>query len=293
MKIDHKKTFLLLLILFVSNTYAQQVMLKKGTTIPVRIAQNVNGNIDSQGDTIFFEVMDDVLVDGKIAVKKGTFANGKITNAEGRKSLGKAGKIALEIRSVKSVDDQIINIVRDKLGSEGRKRTGATVAHVIMWGPLGLFAKGRAARVMIDTEYDIEVESDLSINTAANGGNSSNSPDVENLDVHFKKYNSKINYAKGKIGKDFKLNIVLPKTTNIARNDIKVVEILGHKLPKPIVPTEVSWNKKTKTFIAVLPFREVVKYSAPGTVNVLVNVQVDDKSVLQGQTTLTTKWKMK
>jgi len=293
MKIDHKKTFLLLLILFISSAYAQQIVLKKGTTIPVRIAQNVNGNIDSQGDSIFFEVLDDVLVDGQIAVRKGTFAKGKITNAESRKSMGKAGKIALEIRSVKSVDGQTINIVRDQLGSEGRKRTGATVAHVIMWGPLGLFAKGRAARVMIDTEYDIEVESDLSIKPVANDGDSSNSPDVERLDVHFKKYNSKINYPKGKMGKDFFLNIVLPETTNIDRNDVKVVEILDHKLPKSIVPSEVYWNKKSKTFIAVLPFREVVKYSASGAVNVVVNVQVDNKSVLQGKTTLTTKWKMK
>ncbi len=286
----NKKYFFLLILLVSFGSFAEEVVLKAGTFIPTRLAQNINGNINSQGETIYFEVTEDVNINGQTVVNKGTFVKGKITNAEGRKSLGKAGKLSLEARNLQAVDGKLIEIVREPMSSEGRKRTGATVAHVIMWGPLGLFAKGRAARVMLDTEYDLEVRNDVNINTGIQ--NEQNNKEFEDLTINFSKYSKKINFAKGKLGKDFKLNIKLPKEKSFNRKNIQIIAILDHNLPKPISPTSANWSEKNNAFEAIFPFKEVVKYISPGTSNVEVLVTMDGQ-LYKGETNLVTKWKLK
>jgi len=286
----NKKYFFLFILLVSLGSFAEEVVLKAGTFIPTRLTQNINGNINNQGETIYFEVLEAITVDGHTVVNKGTFVKGRITNAEGRKSLGKAGKLSLEARSLYAVDDSLIEIVKEPMSSEGRKRTGATVAHVIMWGPLGLFAKGRAARVMLDTEYDLEVRSDVAINTKTLPQQVNEV--TQDLDINFSKYSKKINYAKGKLGKDFKLNINLPESTHINNKNIQIIRVLEHKLPKPISSTSVSWNAKKSVFEAIFPFKEMVKYISPGVSSVEVKVTLDEK-IYSGKTSIETKWKIK
>lgn len=291
MKINLKNLYIISIFLLSSNIYANTVTLKAHTSIPVRLAQNINGNLDNQGDTVYFEVIEDIKVDNHTVISKGTFVTGKITNAETRKSMGKAGKLIIDARSLKAVDGQMVYIVRDAMTSEGRKRTGATVAHVIMWGPLGLFAKGRAARIMLDSEYDIEVDTDTKIDISK-ASYSVLENNNTGLDVSFMKYKGKINYAKGKVGKDFSLNIVLPESTSLSVKDIEVIEIQGHNLPKPITPTSVKWNKKSNSFTATIAFSDMVKFIIPGVSTVKVKVN-SDGSTLIGEAKVETKWKLK
>jgi hypothetical protein len=216
---------------------------------------------------------------------------GKITNTEGRKSMGRAGKLTLEARYVESVDGQNVGLADDPISNEGRKRTGATVAHVVMWGPLGLFAKGRAASVILDSEFDLEIDNDTNIDLSKSIASDVDTRNIKPLDVSFVKYGKKINFAKGKLGKDFKLNLNLPKDFNLNSNDIKITTVLNHKLPHPVTAKTVNWNKKSNTFTAIIDFKEMLKYIAEGTVDVVVSVDVDQNSVLVGNTDLTTKWK--
>lgn len=112
----------LLAVILILTTYgvlADRVTLEKHTTIPVRLTQNINGNLNSQGETVYFEVLEDIIVDNHVVVRKGTFVKGKITDAETRKSMGKAGKLTIEARSLFAVDGQRVDIVRDAMTSEG------------------------------------------------------------------------------------------------------------------------------------------------------------------------------
>ncbi|HHL31294.1 MAG TPA: hypothetical protein ENJ41_01825 [Oceanospirillales bacterium] len=297
MRTTLKQIFAIVFITLTFNTIAMNstsdtnVTLKKGTMIPVRLAQNINGNLDNQGDRIFFEVINDVTVKGHVVVPKGSFVTGKITNAETRKSMGKAGKLTIDARSVNAIDGQAIRITREAMTNEGRKRTGATVAHVIMWGPLGLFAKGRAARISRDSEYDVEVDSDITINTSAQPLNPEQSSPTD-LDVKFKKYKSKINYAKGKVGKDFTVFIHVPESSNISANDVTVIKVAGHTLPVTLNLNSLEWDKKAQAFKGTIDFKELVKYINPGASSVTFQVKTDD-AVMVGDTTLETKWKLK
>jgi len=48
---------------------ASSVVLKDGSLIPVRLTENVNGNINSVGQTVYFEVIEDVYAQEELAKK--------------------------------------------------------------------------------------------------------------------------------------------------------------------------------------------------------------------------------
>ena len=284
-----------LLALLLMPLLAHSAVLTRGTLIPVRLTQNVNGNINQVGETVYFQVLEDIRVNEEIVIRKGTFVNGKVNDAVGRKSMGKAGKLTLVPRSLKTESDKTVRFVQDPLSAEGRKRTGATVAHVIVWGPLGLFAKGRAAFIFLDTEYDIEVDDDIDLpplepllETQAGPETTANSYNVE-----FDAYRKKINYRKVKIQKDFVLNIQSTGDSEISfeQNPVRVTRVLGYDLPQSIEPVAVKYNSKKEGYEVSFSFSDMIKYIAPGASKVTVLIGNDNPEVYT--TTLNTDWKLK
>ena len=165
---------------------------------------------------------------------------------------------------------------------------------MIMWGPVGLFAKGRAARIMLDTEYDLEVDSDVSISPNIQTSVAHTDIHHQDVDVYFAKYKGKINFAKGKIGKDFKLHINLPQSTNLQLKDVEIIEVNNYDLPKKLFPVKLIWNQKTNDYVATFSFRSLVKYIVPNSVDVKVFIHSGrSNDTLIGQTTLKTRWKLK
>jgi hypothetical protein len=281
--VKNYKLFLVLLLVSINLTAA---VLKDGTDIPVRLAENVNGNINFTGETIYFQVTEDIKADGVIVIKAGTFVKGMVHEAVGRKSLGKGGKLTLMPRSLKTEDGEIIKFEKFPLSQEGRKRTGATVAHVVMWGPLGLFAKGRAAFMFKGTEFDITVNGDYDLPGVKPKGGSKHT--YEDFNVTFKEYNSKINYRKGKIGKDF--TVIVANSSDFDANDLIITEVDDYILPKPIKPIAIARDRKNNQLVnATFSFKDIIKYALPETSNFVF--QIGD--TYKGRAQLNTRWKLK
>ncbi len=282
-----------LLILLLAPLLSNSATLNEGTLIPVRLTQNVNGNINQLGETVYFQVTEDILVGDDRVIRQGTFIKGKISEATGRKSLGKAGKLSLIAKGLKTETGQNIRFVQDPMAAEGRKRTGATVAHVVMWGPLGLFAKGRAAFIFLDTEYDLEISHDVELPplTTVLDDQEEAFSNAETDQVKFEHYRKKINYRKGKIQDDFVLNIQVEDETVLNQNSVKITRILDYDLPKIIEPVSVQYNSKKKYYEAIFSFREMIKYITPGVSRVTVEIGVENPDVYSA--ILETKWKLK
>jgi len=278
---------------FVPSVHSAQ--LAGGTMVPVRLTQNINGNINQAGETVFFQVTQDVLADDAVVIPQGTFVEGKINEAKGRSSMGRAGELTLVPKSLRTPDNEIVRFVEDPLSAEGRKRTGATVAHVIMWGPLGLFAKGRAAFILLDTEYDIEVANDMDLPpvqpapdltpSQVSGGSA--------FDVQFQQYPRKINYRKGKIQDNFVLKVhpLQDNAAPLTEDQVKITRVLGYRLPTDIKPAYLKYDKRKKTWLVSFPFVDLIKYIVPGTSKVMVEIDRDQRE--RYATTLETKWKLK
>ncbi len=275
----------LVLVLFFVCFNIQAETLYSGTIVPVRLMNNVNADMDMTGETVFFDVTENIIVNGKVLIPKGQIVRGFIDEAIGRKSLGKGGKLTLKPRSLTLNSGMVIRFEKTPLSYEGRKRTGATVAHVVMWGPLGLFAKGRAAFMFRDTEFDLVVDKDYEIPEYKQ--NNLEHIDYKPLTARFEKYKKKINYRKGKIGKNFKLIVEEPE--NFSINDFKIIGVDGMKLPEPIFPINIEKNKKNNPgMVLVFAFEDILKYAVPN-ITTFTFIVGDYK----GTATLKTDWKLK
>lgn len=294
MKFNKYHIYILLLTIICIHSNAHAVLLKAGTTIPVRLIENVNGNMSNTGQTIYFEVTENIYVDNTLVIPEKTFVKGKVLQAVGRASLGKGGKLVISGKNLKTHDNKTVLFEEESLTAQGRKRTGATVAHVIAWGPLGLFAKGRAAFILLGSEYDLIVEKDIELSEYIPEPASEEINPKYTINAQFEKYKRSINYRKGKIGSNFNL-IVKDENHNMLKklknSDIEIKQILSHKLRKSIKPVKMIWDKRKEELIVQFDFQQIVKYLVPGSSEIKLHINGDKNYIVD--TALETKWKLK
>ena len=125
---------------------ATEVALPDGTEISVVTTEEISSKTATEGDALTFKVDEDVKVNGKIVIAKGTLVKGEVSNAKKSGRMGKAGSLGIRILSTTSVDDQKIRLRASK-GKEGDDKTGTTVALVVLFGPLGFLKKGKDAKI--------------------------------------------------------------------------------------------------------------------------------------------------
>jgi len=143
------------LSLIQSIAFAQtpQVKLEEGTEVRLKLMQAISSGTAQTGQTISFQVLDEVKVDGEVVIAEGAPAWGTITEAEGKKSLGRGGKLSIQIDYVKAVDGSKVPL-RASSVNQGKGR-GATVGAataataVVFWpaAPFLLMMKGKNVEI--------------------------------------------------------------------------------------------------------------------------------------------------
>ncbi|MBI4853817.1 MAG: PEGA domain-containing protein [Acidobacteria bacterium] len=103
-------TIILSLFFTLSSAFGQSIKLEEGTQIRLKLLQDLSSATAQAGQTIAFEVLDTVKIDGTVVIAEGAQALGTITLAEPKKSLGRAGKLNLRLEYVKAVDGNKIPI---------------------------------------------------------------------------------------------------------------------------------------------------------------------------------------
>ncbi len=277
--------------------YSETATLRAGTNVPVRLVQNVNGSIDHPGDKVHFEVLEDVKIGNKTAIARGSFVRGQVASSKKQKMVGKAGEILIFAKDVKAVDGQTIRLEQHQLGSEGRTRTGAVVRNVVIWGVLGFVTKGRAAGILLDTEYDLEIAEDVEIDLDKFENSESQATRTQvNLVADFKKHPKKIKFNKGKEHRDFQLEISLPenqKGRSLQRSDISIERIFDYELPEQIHPVSVeAKSKKNPNPTATFSFWDLAKYLGPGDAPIELSVDFGNNTIGTCNTVVSTKWKL-
>jgi hypothetical protein len=80
--------------------------LVKDTPVRVRTLKAISSATAHAGDTVEFEVLEDVLVDGIVVIRRGAKATGSVAEAEPKKHFGHDGKLAFNITSVRLADNE-------------------------------------------------------------------------------------------------------------------------------------------------------------------------------------------
>jgi hypothetical protein len=132
--------------------------LEDGIPVKLRLTRNLSSATDKTGDTVDFEVVEDVSVDGIVVIPRGGIAWATITEAQPKRRMGRGGKLDVNIDSVRLKDGEKVALraVReDKGGGHVGAMTGAMVATGIVFfpaAPLFLFMHGKDINIPKGTE---------------------------------------------------------------------------------------------------------------------------------------------
>jgi PEGA domain len=143
-----------------------------GTPIKLRINRTVSSADAKTGETVDFEVLEDVKVGEIIVIPRGGIALATVTEAKPRRNMGRAGRLNVNIDSVRLVNGEKVAlraIKEVKGGSHTAAMTGAIVATSILFfpaAPLFLFMKGKDITIPKGTEITAYINGNIPLDQA-------------------------------------------------------------------------------------------------------------------------------
>ena len=144
----------------------EEITIPDGTEISVVTTEEISSKTAVEGDPLTFKVDEDVKINGRTVIAKGTLVKGVVSNAKKSGRLGKAGALSIRIESTMTVDDQKIRLRATK-GNEGDDKTGTTVALVVLFGPLGFLKKGKNAKIKEGTKIKAYTDEEKKVQAKA------------------------------------------------------------------------------------------------------------------------------
>ena len=146
--------------------------LEDGTPIKLRTARTVSSADAHAGDTLDFEVLEEVQVNGVLVVPKGGIAWGTVTEAEPKRRMARGGKLNVNIDAVRLTDGEKVALraVKEvKGGGHTGAMTGGMVATAIVFfpaAPFFLFMHGKDITIPKGTEITAYINGDTRLDQA-------------------------------------------------------------------------------------------------------------------------------
>ena len=146
-----------------------------GTPVKLRLSETISSSDAKVGQEIPFEVVEDISVDQVVVLPKGATAIATVTEADHKKSMGRAGKLNIAISYARLKDQQKVALraTKDtKGGGHIGAMTGAMVATSIVFfpaAPLFLFIHGKDTTIPQGTEIMAFVEGDMHLDMSKFG----------------------------------------------------------------------------------------------------------------------------
>jgi len=143
-----------------------------GTAVMLRLAENLSSATAKTGQSVSFKVTEDVVVQGAVVLPKGAQALATVTDAATKKSMGRGGKLDVNVDSARLIDGEKVQLraVKDgKGGGHVGAMTGAMVATAIVFfpaAPLFLFIHGKDITIPKGTEVTAFVQGDMKLDMA-------------------------------------------------------------------------------------------------------------------------------
>ena len=130
-------------------TSSKGFVLEDATPMRLRFNRNVSSADAHVGDTVDFEVLQDVSVNGVLVIAKGGLAFGTVTEAQPKRRMARGGKLEINLDYVKLLDSEKAAL-RAVEGGSGGGHTGAMTAGIVATGlvffpaaPFFLFMHGK------------------------------------------------------------------------------------------------------------------------------------------------------
>ncbi len=153
-------------------TSAKGFVLEDATPVKLRINRTISSGDSKVGDTVDFEVLQDISVNGTLVIPKGGLAYATITEAQAKRRMGRAGKLDINIDYVKLVtgDKAALRAIKEvQGGSHTVGMTAGIVATSLLFfpaAPFFLFIHGKDISIPKGTEITAYVNGDMKLELA-------------------------------------------------------------------------------------------------------------------------------
>ena len=153
-------------------TSAKGFVLEEATPIKLRFNRTVSSADAHVGDTVDFEVLQAISVNGTPVISKGGFAFGTVTEAQPKRRMARGGKLEINIDYVKLLDSEKAAL-RAVNGGKGGGHVGAMTAGIVATGivffpaaPFFLFMHGKDVTLPKGSEFTAYVNGDMKLDIA-------------------------------------------------------------------------------------------------------------------------------
>ena len=153
-------------------TSAKGFVLEDATPMRLRFNRTVSSADAHVGDTVDFEVLQDISVNGVLVVPKGGLAFGTVTEAQPKRRMARGGKLEINLDYVKLVDSEKAAL-RAVQGGKGGGHTGLMTAGIVATGlvffpaaPFFLFMHGKDITIPKGAEVTAYVNGDMRLEIA-------------------------------------------------------------------------------------------------------------------------------
>lgn len=128
--------------------------------VRIKLLDTIDSKNWKEGDQFPYEVSQDVVVDGRVAIPAGTKGTGVVSRARKAGSFGKEGKIELSFGSITVAGGRTVELVLSDKARQGNDKehlaAGASLAGLAVAGPIGLvgglFIKGKNVSIPAGSE---------------------------------------------------------------------------------------------------------------------------------------------
>jgi len=148
---------------------SHELMLHDGTPVRLRLTRNLSSADATTGDTVDFEVLEDVTTDDVLVVARGAVALGTITDAEHKRRMARGGKLDVAIDSVRLIDGEKVALrgVKETSGGghTGAMTGGIVAAAIVAWpaAPFFLFMHGKDTTIPKGTEITAYTDGEIKL----------------------------------------------------------------------------------------------------------------------------------
>lgn len=147
-------------------------VLEDETPVRLRLNRTISSADAHVGDTVDFETLDDITVNGTLVIPKGGLAFATVTEAQAKRRMARGGKLDINIDYVKLVsgDRAALRAVRDvKGGGHTGAMVGGMVATSLVFfpaAPFFLFMHGKDISIPKGTEVSAYINGDVKMDIA-------------------------------------------------------------------------------------------------------------------------------
>jgi hypothetical protein len=136
--------------------------LESGTSVRLRFTEAISSKTAQRDQPVFFQVAEDVFVNGKLVIAEGAKAKGYVREVQKSGMLGKKGKLDIALRQVVLTSGEKVKLRASR--SEGGDVSGGVIAVAAIINPLLLLIKGKNISYDEGIEFDAYVAEDYDLN---------------------------------------------------------------------------------------------------------------------------------